>query len=91
MSDLFHARVPIDFVDEVFDVMAETPQHTYQVLTKRAARRAAGWPTTAVAGERLDGRDRRERATAVGRADDLREVPAAVRFLSCRAAAWAAR
>src|SRR6185312_5122430 len=38
MSDLFHARVPISFVRDVFAVMAGTPQHTYQMLTKRSAR-----------------------------------------------------
>ena len=38
MSDLFHAKVPLSFVQEVFTVMAATPQHTYQVLTKRARR-----------------------------------------------------
>ncbi|MCZ9336245.1 phage Gp37/Gp68 family protein, partial [Streptomyces sp. TRM76130] len=49
MSDLFHARVPLDFVRQVFQVMADTPQHTYQVLTQRARRlrQVAGkldWP-----------------------------------------------
>ena len=38
MSDLFHARVPVDFVARVFAVIADTPQHTYQVLTKRSTR-----------------------------------------------------
>lgn len=38
MSDLFHEDVPFEFVDKVFAVMALTPQHTYQVLTKRADR-----------------------------------------------------
>ena len=38
MSDLFHARVPLGFVRDVFAVIADTPQHTYQVLTKRSAR-----------------------------------------------------
>jgi Protein of unknown function (DUF5131) len=38
MSDLFHARVPISFVRDVFAVMADTPHHTYQVLTKRSHR-----------------------------------------------------
>ena len=38
MSDLFHAKVPIDFIRNVFEVVRETPQHTYQVLTKRAHR-----------------------------------------------------
>lgn len=54
MSDLFHARVPLDYVRRVFDVMADTPQHTYQVFTKRpgacgrspaawSGRRTCGW------------------------------------------------
>src|SRR3954452_3823526 len=38
MSDLFHEDVPVEFVQEVFDTMRATPRHTYQVLTKRAAR-----------------------------------------------------
>ena len=40
MSDLFHARVPRDFLVRVFAVMAATPQHTYQILTKRPDRAA---------------------------------------------------
>jgi protein gp37 len=40
MSDLFHARVPFDFIDKVFAVMALCPQHTFQVLTKRPERMA---------------------------------------------------
>jgi protein gp37 len=47
MADLFHARVPEAFIASVLTVMANTPQHTYQILTKRP-RRAAGlgwtWP-----------------------------------------------
>ncbi len=38
MSDLFHEAVPFEFIDRVFAVMALTPQHTYQVLTKRPER-----------------------------------------------------
>ncbi len=38
MSDLFHADVPDSFIANVWSVMARTPQHTYQVLTKRHAR-----------------------------------------------------
>lgn len=40
MSDLFHDDVPIDFIKRVFEVMASTQQHTYQILTKRAERLA---------------------------------------------------
>jgi protein gp37 len=35
MSDLFHKNVPLDFIQRVFKVMNDTPQHKYQVLTKR--------------------------------------------------------
>jgi protein gp37 len=38
MSDLFHKDVPFDFIDKVFAVMTVTPQHTYQILTKRPER-----------------------------------------------------
>lgn len=38
MSDLFHEQVPTEFIDKVFGIMALTPQHTYQVLTKRPER-----------------------------------------------------
>jgi protein gp37 len=82
MSDLFHARVPLGFVRDVFDVIADTPQHTYQVLTKRSARlrKIAGrldWPPNLWMGVSI------EDARQLPRADDLRTVPAAVRFLSC--------
>jgi protein gp37 len=40
MSDLFHARIPREFIAQVFAVMALTPRHTYQVLTKRPERMA---------------------------------------------------
>jgi protein gp37 len=38
MSDLFHEQVPFEFVDKVFAVMALSPQHTFQILTKRPER-----------------------------------------------------
>lgn len=41
MSDLFHPKVTTEFIAEVFAVMASTPRHTYQVLTKRPARMAS--------------------------------------------------
>ena len=49
MSDLFHARVPVPFIARVWSVMARTPQHTYQILTKRPERMHA------IVGEELDG------------------------------------
>ena len=82
MSDLFHAKVPLAFVKDVFDVMRETPRHTYQVLTKRSHRllRVADkliWPANVWMGVSV------EDQPAMHRIDDLRQVPATVRFLSC--------
>lgn len=82
MSDLFHAKVPVSFVQDVFDVMGDTPRHTYQILTKRSIRlrRLADklkWPANVWMGVSV------EEPKVYSRIDDLREVPAAVRFLSC--------
>jgi protein gp37 len=80
MSDLFHARVPVSFVRQVFQVMQDTPQHTYQVLTKRSRRLLRldlEWPPNLWLGVSV------ENARVLGRVDDLRQVAAAVRFLSC--------
>lgn len=82
MSDLFHAKVPLDFLKQVLGVMADTPQHTYQVLTKRSARLPKiadklDWPPNLWLGVSV------EDAEHLYRVDHLRAVAAAVRFLSC--------
>lgn len=82
MSDLFHPAVTEDFIARVFEVMQETPQHTYQVLTKRSKRLAElapslPWPTNVWIGTSIE-TDRYSY-----RADHLRRVgEATVRFLS---------
>ena len=81
MSDLFHADVPFEFIDSVFDVMRGADHHFYQVLTKRAERMAEyaetrEWPEHVWAGVTVE--DRRY----YQRIDSLKKVPAAVRFLS---------
>lgn len=38
MSDLFHEKIPLEFIQKVFKVMSDCPQHIFQVLTKRAQR-----------------------------------------------------
>lgn len=81
MSDLFHPDVPINFIRRVFAVMAETPQHQYQVLTKRSRRLASlcgdlAWPANVWMGVSI------ESQSYAFRADHLRTVPAAVRMLS---------
>ncbi len=81
MSDLFHEDIPDEYVAEVFEVMREASQHTFQVLTKRHERLAQlapelPWPENVWMGVTIENR------RFVHRADYLREVPAAVRFIS---------
>lgn len=81
MSDLFHKDVPAAFIKRCFDVMVEAERHTFQVLTKRPARAAQltgqlRWPENVWMGTSV------ESAKYVSRIDELRKVPAAVRFLS---------
>ena len=81
MSDLFHARVSAAFIRAVFQVIEETPQHTYQLLTKRprrAARMAAElpWPSNVWLGVSVETREQ------LWRLDELRGIPAATRFVS---------
>jgi protein gp37 len=84
MSDLFHKDVPVDFLDAVWDTMATTPQHTYQILTKRPKRMSR---TVAALSEHIVlpnvwlGTSIESRDYA-SRADHLRQAPAAVRFIS---------
>ena len=54
MSDLFHEAVPDDWIDQIFAVMALTPQHTYQILTKRPERMKAYMSDAATRGRILD-------------------------------------
>lgn len=80
MSDLFHEQVPDAFIAQVFAVMADLPQHTFQVLTKRPGRAAtwAGpWAANIWMGTSV------EDARVLHRVDSLRQCGAAVRFLSC--------
>lgn len=81
MSDLFHADVPLDFIERVFEVMVSCPQHQFQILTKRAERLARlaprlRWPVNVWIGVSVEAR------AYQWRADYLRRVPAALRFIS---------
>ena len=82
MGDLFHKDVPLEFLRQVFAVIKSTPQHTYQLLTKRSERLASiapdlHWPKNLWMGVTVENGD------YVHRINDLAQVPAAVRFLSC--------
>lgn len=81
MSDLFHEGIPVEYIQRVFAVMQEAEQHVFQILTKRPERMVelAGelpWPENVWMGVTIENR------RFVHRADRLREVPAAVRFVS---------
>lgn len=81
MSDLFHENIPDAVVEQVFDTMARADWHTFQVLTKRSTRlRELGprlhWPDNVWMGVSV------ESEHWLPRVDDLRGIPAAVRFIS---------
>ncbi|MEK9499858.1 DUF5131 family protein [Gaopeijia maritima] len=90
MSDMFHSDIPEDYVRQVFEVMLEVSHHTYQVLTKRPGRAKRFFSRN----PDLLGEDTKlpphiwlgtsvEDQAAVFRVQQLRDVPAHVRFLSC--------
>jgi protein gp37 len=81
MSDLFHERIPVEFIRQVFASMEEAHWHTFQVLTKRPERvvelaDALPWPKNVWMGVSIENR------RFVHRADLLRAIPADVRFIS---------
>lgn len=82
MSDLFHKDVPFEFIDKVFCVIKDTPQHNYQILTKRAERMAEYFETRKIPhnvwiGVTVENEDTKSRI------DDIRCLDATVKFLSC--------
>jgi protein gp37 len=93
LADLFHDAVPLDFIAEVYEVMRSCSERTFQVLTKRPERARQVFATFAaraeLRGERFEPLPNVwvgvsiENARYTWRADVLRQIPAAVRFLSC--------
>jgi len=81
MSDLFHESVPDSFINQVFSAMNKTRQHRYQILTKRSERlkRLAPflpWVEQIWMGVTV------EEDKYIHRVDDLREIPASIKFVS---------
>jgi len=81
MGDLFHEKVSDAFILSVFEVMEKTPQHTYQLLTKRADRLVTvasilPWPKNVWMGVTVEDNEH------LNRVERLREIPSTVRFLS---------
>lgn len=90
MSDLFHPDVPIGFIHQVFAVMADTPQHQYQVLTKRSKRLVAlanelVWPDNVWMGVSI------ESQAYAFRADHLRKNPGCRPNALSRTPTWPGR
>ena len=82
MSDLFHEGVPDEFIKQVIDVCERTPQHTYQVLTKRGERLPEFFATRPCPANVWLGVSVEDRKYGVPRIAHLRRVKAVVRFLS---------
>lgn len=82
MSDLFHEAVPDRFIEQVVEVCRRTPQHTYQVLTKRADRLPQFFAGRACPPNVWLGVSVEDRKYGVPRIAQLRRVKSAVRFLS---------
>ena len=81
MSDLFHKKVPLNFIKKVFDTMNHANRHRYQILTKRSKRlleidRYLPWAKHIWMGVSV------ETENYVGRIDDLRKTTAHLKFLS---------
>jgi protein gp37 len=81
MSDLFHADVPIEYIQKIFAVMNDNPQHIFQILTKRANRLAEAvprvkWSDNIWLGVTVESKKQN------GRIDALRLTQAKVKFVS---------
>ena len=82
MSDLFHPQVPFAFIDKVMQTIAETPRHTYQILTKRPATMAKYFTRRNVPANAWLGVSVENKRRGVPRIDVLRGIAARIRFLS---------
>ena len=82
MSDLFHEQIPYSFIDKVMNTITLTPQHRYQILTKRAERMADYYSTRKVPDNVWTGVTV-EKSCYKGRIDTLRSISSPLRFLSC--------
>lgn len=82
MSDLFHENVPFEFIDHVMDVINETPNHRYQLLTKRPKRMREYFSNRIVPDNVWLGTTV-ENSNHINRIEVLRSINAKIHFLSC--------
>jgi len=82
MSDIFHKDMPVDYLDKIFEVITNTPHHTYQILTKRAERMHDYFSKRPVPNNIWLGVTVDNRKEGLPRIDKLRNINATVLFLS---------
>ncbi|MDF1588977.1 MAG: phage Gp37/Gp68 family protein [Gammaproteobacteria bacterium] len=82
MSDLFHENVPFEFIDKVFQVIKQTPQHRYQILTKRENQLLAYFQNRNVPDNVWLGVSVENIKEGLPRMEVLKTIPAKIRFLS---------
>ena len=82
MSDLFHEDVPEPYIDRIFSVIEQCPQHVFQILTKRAKIMSQYFSTHPVPDNAWIGVTVENRKQGIPRIDYLRTIDAPVRFLS---------
>ncbi len=82
MSDLFHQDMPKDYLDKIFDVIIQTPQHTYQILTKRADKMFEYFKDKKIPDNIWLGVTVENKKEGLPRIDYLRQLKASVLFLS---------
>ena len=82
MSDLFQDEVPLEFIDQVMDVIADTPWHTYQILTKRSANMRDYFSARKVPDNAWLGVSVEDKKYGKPRIADLQAIKAKTRFLS---------
>lgn len=83
MSDLFHPVVPFSFIEQIVQVMRETPQHRFQTLTKRPARMREFFQASSPPPNSWWGTSVEDQKAADERLPDLKWTPIGRRFLSC--------
>lgn len=84
MSDLFHQEVPVQYIQQIFKVIKENPQHVFQALTKRADilrsydnEGLLEWPHNLWMGVTVESKE------VIDRIENLRNTSARIKFLSC--------
>ena len=82
MSDIFHEEMPDEYLEQIFDVIRDTPHHTYQLLTKRADRMLEYFTKNEIPKNIWLGVTVDNRKHGVPRIDKLRNIKATVLFLS---------